>query len=123
MNLAVGLWSLRNKCNNRLPSRRSDHVSFARLFKAGAIKAYPFSVAAATVDFAARCQPSLPRLKPLCDCSPGFSKPMALSLAWMRAKLWSAAALTPLSHSLIDQRMGKRRQSRRTPKAAADFDV
>jgi hypothetical protein len=41
----------------------------------------------------------------------------------MSAKLWSAAALTPLSHSMIDHGMGKRRQSRRTPKAAADFDV
>jgi len=52
---------------------------------------------------------------------------MAFSEAWMSAKLWSAAALTPLSQLLIDlstiRGMGKRRQSRRTPKAAADFDV
>jgi hypothetical protein len=52
---------------------------------------------------------------------------MAFSEAWMSAKLWSAAALTPLSHPSncrqINQKLGKRRQSRRTPKAAADFDV
>jgi hypothetical protein len=41
----------------------------------------------------------------------------------MSAKLWSAAVLTPLSNPLIDQGIGKRRQDRRTPKAAAAFDV
>jgi hypothetical protein len=29
---------LRNKCNNHLHGRRSDHVSLARLFKANGIK-------------------------------------------------------------------------------------
>ncbi|HEY9432049.1 MAG TPA: hypothetical protein VI260_11370, partial [Blastocatellia bacterium] len=37
---------------------RSDHVSLARLFKAGSTNAYPFSVAAATVDTDHRYQPS-----------------------------------------------------------------
>jgi len=58
------------------PSRsRSDHVNLARLFKAGATNAYPFSVAAATVDTDDRCQPSLRRLKQQCNRSPGFEKP------------------------------------------------
>jgi hypothetical protein len=48
---------------------------------------------------------------------------MVLRQAWISAKLWSAAAVTPLSNSLIDYGIGKRRHSRRTPKAAADFDV
>jgi hypothetical protein len=51
---------------------------------------------------------------------------MALSLVWRMAKLWSAGALTPLSLFLIEgpqnQGLGKRGQSPRTPKAAADFD-
>jgi hypothetical protein len=34
MNLGRRLWSLRNKSNNRLPGRGSDHVFLARLFKA-----------------------------------------------------------------------------------------
>ena len=70
MNLAVGLWSLGNKCNNRLPGRRSDHVILARLIKAGATNAYPFLVAAATVDTDHRYQPSLRRLKQLRNGSP-----------------------------------------------------
>src|SRR5262245_61177906 len=53
---------------------RQRRMILARLFKAGTISA-SVPVAAATVDFADRCQPSLPRLKPLCDCSPGFEKP------------------------------------------------
>jgi hypothetical protein len=39
----------------------------------------------------------------------------------MSAKLWSALAATPLSNSLIDQGIGKRRRSQGAPKAAADF--
>jgi hypothetical protein len=34
MNLGRRLWSLRNKSNNRLPGRGSDHMILARLFKA-----------------------------------------------------------------------------------------
>jgi hypothetical protein len=41
----------------------------------------------------------------------------------MSAKLWSALAAAPLSHSIIDQKLGKRRRSQGAPKAAADFDV
>src|SRR2546428_2308562 len=39
----------------------------------------------------------------------------------MSAKLWSALVLTPLSNSLIDQGIGKRRQDQGAPKASADF--
>jgi hypothetical protein len=34
MNLGRRLWSLRNKSNNRLPGRGSDHMFLARLFNA-----------------------------------------------------------------------------------------
>jgi len=50
-------------------------VSLARLFKAGSTNAYPFSVAAATVDTDHRYPPSLRRLKQLRNRSPGFEKP------------------------------------------------
>jgi len=50
-------------------------LSLARLFKAGATNAYPFSVAAATVDTDDRYQPSLRRLKQQRNRSPGFEKP------------------------------------------------
>jgi hypothetical protein len=66
---------LRNKRNNRLPGRRSDHVSLARLFKAGSTNAYSFSVAATTVDTDHGYQPSLRRLKQQRNRSPGFEKP------------------------------------------------
>ena len=39
LDLDAGLLSLRNKCDHCLPGRRSDHVSLARLFKAGTIRA------------------------------------------------------------------------------------
>jgi len=54
---------------------RSDHVSLARLFKAGSTNAYPFSVAAAMVDTDHRYQPSLRRLKQQRNRPPGFKKP------------------------------------------------
>jgi hypothetical protein len=53
------------------PGRGSDRMILARLFKAGTMSA-TVTVAAATVDFANQCQPSLPRLKLLCDRSPAL---------------------------------------------------
>jgi hypothetical protein len=63
------------KGNNQLPGRRSDHVSLARLFKAGSTNAYPFSVAAATVDTDHRYQSSLRDSSNYVTALPGFEKP------------------------------------------------
>src|SRR5262245_32704419 len=55
-------------------SRHTRGIYSSKTITAGATNAYPFSVAAATVDTDHRYQPSLPRLERLCDRSPGFEK-------------------------------------------------
>jgi len=51
--------------------RCRDRMSLALRFTAGTMSATVL-VAAATVDIANRCQPSLPRLKLLCDRRPAL---------------------------------------------------
>jgi len=53
------------------PGRGSDRMSLARRFNVGTMSATVL-VAAATVDIANRRQPSLPRLKLLCDRRPAL---------------------------------------------------
>jgi len=56
-----------------VPSRGSDRMSIVRRFNAGTMSATVL-VAAATVDIANRCQPSLPRLELLCDRRPALKR-------------------------------------------------